>query len=171
MAIEIECNEFKNARFRSNSKSKKAYKYSIDYIENGCYLTTILCNALGLPDDNPYLEKMRNFRKNTLQKDEKYKPLLIEYGIIGPKIATLINNEKLKDRIAKICFKKYIIPIVDLIDKDNEKAISLYLDMTKNLKDLYELTDLEISNFKIENADLSKSGHGTYKVKKITSQM
>lgn len=49
-----------------------------------------------MPDNNIYLETMRNFRENVLQKDEKYKSLLVQYDIIGPKIAQYLMLDPLK---------------------------------------------------------------------------
>lgn len=81
-----ECGSFCRAYSRDNSTIENAYRYTKSK-ESGCYLTTMLCTILGLPDDNMYLESIRKFRKNILQKDMKYRYLLIEYDIVGPKIA------------------------------------------------------------------------------------
>lgn len=41
--------------------------------------------------------------------------------------------------------------------------------MTNSLKGLYGFNCLSPSKIEIENADIKQSGHGIYKVKKITS--
>ena len=169
LSTDIECGSFCRAYSRDSSTIQNAYRYSNDHTNSGCYLTTMLCNILGMNDNNIYLETMRNFRKNILQKDEKYKYLLVEYDIIGPKIAKYLNNDPLKEKIAQNYLKIYIVPIINLInEKKYELAINLYVFMTNSLKFLYDLSHISISNIEIDNADIKKSGHGIYKQKKIT---
>lgn len=170
LANELECNRFCKAYSRDESVSKSAYNYSLEHSSSGgCYLTTMICNILGYNDDNEYLNTMRNFRNNILQKQDKYKPLLVEYDIIGPKISESLNNDPLKNSIAFAFFHKFILPITSLIKNNkNEEAINSYICMTNNLKSLYDI-NYTISNIEIDTADIKNSGHGTYKVKKITS--
>ena len=125
----------------SSIESKSAYQYSIDHSSSSsCYLTTILCNTMGLPDNDISLETMRNFRNNILQKDEKYKPLLVEYDIIGPKIASCIASDPLKNILAPKYFTQYIKPIINLINNNKfDTAICLYKIMTNSLIDFYRL--------------------------------
>lgn len=171
MANELECNRFCKAYSRDENVSKSAYQYSVEHSsDSGCYLTTILCNILNLPDNNVYLNTMRNFRNSFLQNDETYKPILVEYDIIGPKLAESLNNDPLKKTIAIKYFNKYILPITNLINENkNEKALNEYIKMTNSLKELYGFNCLSPSKIEIENADIKQSGHGIYKVKKITS--
>ena len=42
---------------------------------SGCYITTIVCDVLGLDDDCSLLNNLRSFRDNILQKDAKFTPL------------------------------------------------------------------------------------------------
>ena len=138
---------------------------------SGCYLTTMLCNILNLPDNNIYLETIRNFRKNILQKNEKYKALLVEYDIVGPVIANLLANDPLKEAIAKVYLNNFIIPITGLIkNKENDRAVNKYYQMTNNLKTFYGLNNYNVSVEQVDNADIGKSGHGKYIQKKITLQ-
>jgi len=169
LATDTECNSFCRAYSRDKCTIQNAYRYSDDHSKGGCYLTTMLCNILGMPDNNIYLETMRSFRKNILQNDEKYKQLLVEYDIIGPKIAKAINNDPLKEKIAEKQFKLNIIPITNAIKNNNlEIAISMYKNMTNSLKDFYGLGGINITNLEIKEADIKESGHGIYKIKKIT---
>ncbi|MBR6690867.1 MAG: hypothetical protein IKL65_06000 [Bacilli bacterium] len=129
----------------------------------------MLCNILEMPDNNINLETMRSFRKNILQKDEKYKSLLVEYDILGPRIAEYLNNDPIKERIAEKYLNIYIIPITTLINEKNyEMAINLYKNMTIGLSFVYDLDHITISKEEIKNANIKESGHGIYKVKKIT---
>jgi len=167
-STDIECGSFCKAYSRDESTIQNAYRYTKSK-ESGCYLTTILCYILSMPDNNIYLDTMRNFRKNVLQKYNKYKYLLVQYDIIGPKIAKYISMDPLKEKIAKKYFNLYIIPITKLLNEQQyQMAINIYIYMTNSLIFLYNLNYISISQVEIDNADIEKSGHGIYKTKKIT---
>ena len=154
-ANDVECSRFCTAYSRSDSEIRNAMEYSSDHTSSGgCYITTIICDVLKVPDKNIFLDTLRFFRNNILQNDEKYKDILVEYDIVGPIIAKNINNDPLKYQIATNTFFKYIKPITNMIKSKNyDEAINNYKDMTNRLK-----------NF----ADIKNSGHGIYKVKRIT---
>lgn len=164
LATDPQCGSFCKAYRRSQGAINNAIDCSNSHNSNsGCYLTTMLCNILKMSDNNFYLETIRNFRNNILQKDEKYKKLLVEYDIIGPKIAYALDNDPLKFNIANIHFNKYIFPITKLINSyEYEAAINLYIAMTLSLKSLYNFSHYNISNEQINNADIKLSGHGIY---------
>lgn len=167
-ANQSECYRFCRAYGRSSNVSKSYEDYSKDNSNDpSCYLTTMLCEILKINDNNFFLNTMRSFRNNILQKDEKYKPILVEYDIIGPKIAKSLSIDPLKYQIAANAFYKYIKPIIKLIkEKNYDQAILMYMEMTNNLKSFYNI-DTSISIDEINNADINLSGHGVY-TKKIT---
>ena len=164
------CSKFCKAYGRSDSAVKNILDNSNSNYGSGCYLTTMLCSILNLNDDNLYLKTIRNFRKNILQKDDKYKSLLVEYDIIGPKIAEALSNDPLKKTIATRFFNKYIVDIFYyIINNDIDKAIELYVEMTNSLKTFYNLNNYNVTIDEINNADILESGHGVYLKKKITN--
>lgn len=169
LATDIECGYFCKAYSRYSSSINNAIEFSNNHNTNsGCYLTTMLCNILKMDDNNIYLETMRTFRNDILQKNEKYKKLLVEYDIIGPKIANTLNNDPLKEKIANMYFFNYILIIKSFIDnKKYDEAIKNYIEMTNKLKNFYGITEYNVSIEQINNADINKSGHGKY-IKKIT---
>ena len=171
LATDIECGSFCRAYSRYSSSINNAIEYSNSHNSSGgCYLTTMLCNILKMKDDNIYLETMRNFRNNILQKDEKYKPILVEYDIVGPKIAKALYDDPLNTKVAAIYFAKYIFNIKILIeDNQYNEAINMYTEMTTSLKSFYGIDNYNITVEEIKNTDLEKSGHGIYAKKKITS--
>ena len=173
LATDPECDRFCTAYDRDYCTIQNAHRYSQEHSSSGgCYLTTMLCNILRMPDNNIYLETMRDFRNNVLQKDEKYKSILVEYDIIGPKIAQFLESDPLKEKIAKKYLNTYIKPITNLINEQKfEMAISLYMTMTNSLSFLYGLNYISISTLEIDNADIENSGHGIYKTKKITQNI
>ena len=165
-AYQNECNRFCRAYNRSSSVAKSYEQCSKDKSSSStCYLTTMLCDILKLPDNNPFLNTMRDFRNNVLQKDKKYKKLLVEYDIIGPLVARNLNNDPLNKQISATIFYSYIKPITKLIKNKNEnEAVNLYKEMTNKLKLFYNINttlDIDIVN----KADISISGHGYYKQK------
>ena len=170
LSTDVECGSFCTAYSRDYYTIQNAHRYSNEHSSGGgCYLTTILCNILKMDDNNIYLETMRNFRNNILQKEEKYKRILVEYDIIGPKIAQFISLDPLKEKIEQVYLYKYIIPIVNLINEEKyESAINNYITMTNSLSFFYNLNHMSVSQLEIDNADINTSGHGIYKTKKIT---
>ena len=164
LATDIECSRFCRAYSRSYGTIKNAEDYSNSHSSSsGCFLTTMMCNILKMPDDNPFLNKMRSFRNNYLQKNEKYKEILVQYDIVGPMIAKNLNNDKKRVEIAATYFYTYIKQIIKYLDnKEYEKAIMLYIDMTTNLINHYNLGNVEINVEDIKAADIEKSGHGVY---------
>lgn len=170
LATDPECSRFCTAYDRDYYTIQNAISYSNDHSGgSNCYLTTMLCNILKMPDNNIYLETMRNFRNNVLQKDEKYKPILVQYDIIGPRIASYLNMDPLKEKIAQNYFNNYIINIVNFInEKHYDAAISFYISMTNALSYLYSLNSITISEEEINNCNINEAGHGIYKTKKIT---
>lgn len=172
LATDPECDRFCTAYDRDYNSIKNAWSYSNEHASSGgCYLTTMLCNILKMPDNNVYLETMRKFRKDVLQKEEKYKSILVEYDIIGPKIADALKNDYIKNEVAYYCLRDYILPILEDIDKKwYDNAINSYIKMTNKLKRLYNIESHTINEHEIKNADIKNSGHGSY-VKKISYEM
>lgn len=166
-AHQSECYRFCRAYGRSSNVSDSYERYSKDNSSDPCYLTTLMCRILKMNDNNPFLNTMRLFRKNVLQKDEKYKDLLVEYDIIGPEIAINLEDDPLRYQISANAFYKYIKPITKLIrDNKNDEAINCYVEMTTKLKSFYSINRVIDTNI-IECADIKESGHGIYKTKKI----
>lgn len=164
LASDPECGRFCKAYSRDYGTIKNALEYSSSHSSSGCYITTMLCTILMISDQDLHLNEMRGFRDNFLQKDEKYKKLLVEYDIIGPKIANALSKDPLKKKIAIKLFYKYIVPIIKNIkSKNNEEAINLYISMTEFLKKLYNLDGVNVSKLEIDEADIKSSGHGLYK--------
>lgn len=131
---------------------------------SNCYITTMLCNRLGLADDCCELQTLRSFRDNVLQQNKDYQELLYEYDVIGPAIAANLQTEEIS--VIKKLFDTYIKPVISLLrEGKNESAISKYVEMTCSLEDYYGLTEItEVP----ENYDYSQGGHGKLLLKSIT---
>lgn len=168
-ADEIECRRYCRAYSRDDRVSKSLREYSINCQQNGCYITTILCDVMGMPDDNIFLNTLRMFRNNKMKTNELFKPLLVEYDIIGPIIAKSIKDDPRREMICQNLFNLVIYKMIPLIINDTKKtdleAIKLYMDMTNILKEGYNIS-VSITENEINNASITKSGHGRY-VKKL----
>ena len=158
-ATDDSCEYSCNAYGRSSSEVLKAYKYSKESQQSGCYLTTITCSILSMKDDNVYLDTMRSFRNNYLQKNEEGLKLLVEYDVVGPKISKCISEDKGKFNIAYALFNKYILPItLDIMDRKYENAIKSYVEMTEKLMKFYNISnDMELN---LDEVEPSLAGHG-----------
>ena len=168
LATDPACGSYCEAYSRDYNTKKNALECANSNSGGGCYLTTIICKVLRLPDNNTYIQTIRNFRDNYLQQDIKYKKLLVEYDIIGPQIAKALENDSV---ISKLYFDRYIRGISALIQgKDYDLAIKKYIEMTNSLKNFYGITDYNLTVEAINNADIKNSGHGKYVQKKITLQ-
>ena len=110
------------------------------YQRAGCYITTIVCNILGYPDDCNLLVTLRDFRENYLKQNSEYLPLLIEYDQIGPIISDNIVNDPDAKITAIENTRNFLIPCVEAIKAGNlDKAIEIYKSLVLLLKLKYAL--------------------------------
>lgn len=110
------------------------------YQRAGCYITTIVCNILGYPDDCNLLVTLRDFRENYLKQNSEYLPLLIEYDQIGPIISDSIVNDPDAKITAIENTRNFLIPCVEAIKAGNlDKAIEIYKSLVLLLKLKYAL--------------------------------
>lgn len=99
------------------------------------YITTAICDTLGLEKNNLFLHIIDAFRYKLEQDTKMFKQLEI-YDIVGPIIANKINGDK---KIALELFNSTIIPVCNDITKcDYRTAIIKYTNMTKNLIEKYK---------------------------------
>ena len=139
-ASDPKCYSFCEAYSRSNSARSNMYDNSKSHSSSGCYITTIMCNILEMPDDNYYLQTLRNFRDNVLKKDAKHFPLLIQYDKIGPIIASQLEKDENNKEIAQVLFTNYIEKTVSAIEEEKiNTAINIYMAMTMSLAERYNL--------------------------------
>lgn len=145
-----------------NYRECPTYRYEES---SGCFITTVLCNVLGLPDNHETLNTLRNFRDNILQKDESYKEILQVYDSIGPMVADKIMKDDNREEIALDLYKSSLLPIVEEVNNNNyNRAIKHYLYMTLFLVSDYNLRDtynaLKEVDFGFTNFNQKTAGHG-----------
>lgn len=131
-----------------------------------CFITTVTCDILGKDDNDPVMQKLRNFRDNVLQKNEEYYEILKLYDVIGPIIASNLYNDPEKELFTKDLYS-VLERITLLIDKnEHELAVEKYRIMTLLLINRYNLKHLfnekADNNFGYtdDNFDPQSAGHG-----------
>jgi len=99
----------------------------------GCFITTAVCEFLGLPDDNAFLNAFRRFRDEYM--GGKHSEELKEYYALADKLGPLIKND---DKILTQVLSAYLVPCFLYIkENDNEKVRSRYKQMIAFLKTVY----------------------------------
>ena len=110
-------------------------KCSIYKAYHGCYITTAVCDTLGLSGDNIFFGAISSLRKKLEQNPKMFKQLEI-YDIVGPMIANIINGDK---KIAGELFNSSISPVCnDITNCDYKSALIKYTNMTKSLIEKYK---------------------------------
>lgn len=129
---------------------------------SGCFITTIVCDVLGLPDDCEVMETLRKFRGDVLQKNEQYRDILFEYDSVGPRIAKEIRKEDIGFSTA--LYTIFLKPIASLIKKNKkEEAIQNYINMTRLLEHFYAIS---LDDEMPKDYDYQAGGHGKILSKK-----
>jgi len=165
-ADEAECWRFCKAYSRSESTAKSFREHSRSkQSSGGCFITTIVCEVLGLSDDASVLQSLRKFRDNKMQKESRYRGLLAQYDIVGPVICEKIRNDEMRDALAVALFNSSIKKVSDFIENNEYlNAVKLYCEMTNGLIEYYNI-DKTVSLEQLNSIDQSKAGHGRFQKK------
>lgn len=96
----------------------------------GCFITTVVCDGFGLPDNNDFLNTFRKFRDTYMggrsAADVK------KYYEVAPTIAEQIKGDK---RTIKRILHKYLVPAYfKILSGNNEGAYRIYKSMVLNLQ-------------------------------------
>lgn len=165
---EAYCSEY-HKYYNPNSKACSTYFVYDDARNNnpGCYLTTLVCEIMGMDDNSSYLQTLRNFRENYMKKEPSLYPILYEYDIVGPVIVDNLKEDSFKHIRGLMMLENYIKPIVQKINnQEYSVAIDKYVEMVTDLKDFYHI---DTPNIEIqENINLESLGKGhKLKIRKI----
>lgn len=154
-ASDPKCYNFCEAYSRSNGGRENMYYYSSRY-----YITTAILSIVRALDNNYQIETLGNFIENTLRKDMQYFPLLVAYEIIGPQIASKLQEDPDKIKIATTMFYQYIKPTIKAIETNQtDIAVNTYKTMTLELADRYNI-DTNIVLPKPADLNLSEQNKG-----------
>lgn len=105
---------------------------------DGCFITTAVCENFSKPDDCYELIMFRNFRDNWLSKQIDGKQLITEYYSIAPKIVKKINNLSNAKEIYQQIWEKYLKSCLYYLEQKDEKSCKRqYIQMVLDLKNEY----------------------------------
>ena len=155
------CSDFKD-REEAIKEAKEASKSSGNGYQRAgakCYITTIICEILGYPDDCEVLQILRGFREDVLKMDPRYLHILYEYDQVGPVIAEALSVDTQKERLAMQMLRSFLIPCTLAIKAGNyDEAIAIYTNMVGVLKSRFGIIDTTI-DYSIETPleDLGKA--------------
>ena len=117
---QIKVNYFLNSRFFNSYDKFKSDLIPNVYAQSGCaagpcFITTAVCSSFGLPDDNPILNTLRQFRDTYMTVDKRKINEVGMYYQIAPLIVNAIDKRKDRDKIySRIAFES-IVPTYELI--------------------------------------------------------
>ena len=132
---------------------------SRDYVPGGCFITTVVCEKMRFDDSCEVLNRLREFRREVLQRDISYAPILFQYDVIGPKISEEIRKDS--SNISQKIYDCFLIPIVENLNhKKYKEAVERYIFMTKSLGNIY---GIESPNDMDSSYDYQNGGHGYFK--------
>lgn len=120
-----------------HSNNGKAHVWSQD----GCFITTAVCQTLGAPDDCKELTMIRNFRDTRLKPLMEDGELLVkEYYRIGPMVVDAIkedeNASEIYTRLWNDCLK---LCCEQIEQKEWEQAKLSYIKMVRELCEKYNI--------------------------------
>ena len=136
-----------------NESKCYAYKYDPkkDYrdLNRRWYIVSTIFEKLGLSEDYECVSLLEYFRENVLEKDPKYTDTLAEYDIVGPRIAELLSKDNDATELSKKLIQVFLVRVLDYIkENENDKALSLYLEMVNFLKSIYEVDLVDTKKIK-----------------------
>jgi len=105
----------------------------------GCFITTAVVKAAGLPDDAYELEILRRFRDEYLKKTEWGKRLVEEYYNISPKIVDAIEKDPAKQEVYSHLLQEIRDIVKDIEKGEYSLAVEKYKNMVLHLKDRYKV--------------------------------
>lgn len=93
----------------------------------GCFITTAVCEALGLPDDCAELRLLREFRDTYMKENADRRALIKEYYAIAPAIVAAINARKDSREIYARMRHLFIEPAMHaIVDSRPSQALTYY---------------------------------------------
>ena len=107
-------------------------------IQDGCFVTTAVCDSFGKADDCYELTTFRKFRDCWLMNQPDGKNLIAEYYSIAPRIVDKINRLTDAAKIYEGIWREYLAPCLTFIELgDQFSCKAKYVDMVQHLKKIY----------------------------------
>lgn len=94
---------------------------------SGCFITTAVCESLGLPDDCTELRMLREFRDTYMRENADRRALVMEYYATAPAYVAAINARKDSREIYARMRRLFIEPAVRaIVDSRPKQALTYY---------------------------------------------
>lgn len=107
-------------------------------IEEGCFITSAVCNSLGKSDDCYELNLFRRYRDEWLVNQPGGEKLISEYYRIAPRIISKINSSDNPEYIYKNLWKDFLKPCMQLLlNGQNVMCKIKYCEMVSELKNKF----------------------------------
>lgn len=102
-------------------------------VSSGCFITTVIVNRMGYPDDCTVLNELREFRDSVMasSKNDHWLGLLRQYDVVGPVLVEDIKNwpfSRVQQIFSKICRTVELVKLTRY-----EEAVGMYEEMVKSL--------------------------------------
>lgn len=167
------CDSFFRVGWGYRSEAMKAIadadRYVKEHTNSGpCFITTAIVHILGMGDTCEELQTLRVFRKNILQKDDKYRDLLLRYDAVGPVLARALACDEDRVQIAIDLFQIYIKGCVRYLKAGRvDDAIVLYTEMVERMISKYMLRREFIPEVARDSYVQDCGGHGILHFKQV----
>jgi hypothetical protein len=100
----------------------------------GCFITTAICENVGLDDDCEELQVLRTWRDSFLKSTTSGEKLVQVYYTLSPMLAQRLRDCKRGQVISKQLFTLFILPAIQAIKaKDDELAFKLYIQLLETV--------------------------------------
>jgi hypothetical protein len=115
-----------NASIQSSTASANAASNA----GGGCYVTSAVCDTLGLPDDCYTLKVLRNFRDTYLMRSNVGRAFVEEYYATAPALCERMRNRAdAREYVARL-YERFILPALLAIEgADLARAFKIYRTM------------------------------------------
>jgi hypothetical protein len=96
----------------------------------GCFITTVVVNALGEADDGPTLTALRRFRDSYMMATAERRALVKRYYEIAPAMVKRIEARRDAREYLESLFTRFILPARNAIERGQDNwAFDLYVRM------------------------------------------
>ncbi len=133
---------------KKNKESQKKEKISNDgdyrpketSEDNGCFLTTATCSAMGYKDDCEVLQAYRRYRDDILAKEDDGSQIIKEYYELAPEILKRIDKLYDSASVYRAMWEEYLLPGYKLLlEKRYPEAKKLYIKLVTSLMERFEV--------------------------------
>lgn len=119
----------KSLKILNYEKNRKESKQC----EPGCFISTAVCEHIGLTDDCWELRSLRKYRDEVLSHEEEGSVLIERYYAAAPSIVAAIQASKHSKKILNSLYWRYILPCSVLV------RLKLYSQSKKRYKRMIEI--------------------------------